>query len=455
MSVINQMLKDLEGRENRDTPAVNFAGTLGRKPAYTSSTKSYWAAAKALLLVLVLAAAGLLSWQGEAVLAKLAGRKDPVAPATATPEPNQPAAIEQSAVAMQIPVIDSTQINMVSLEAEDHVMRLIFEAGSEFKNPVEQTGYNGALIYRLRNTSLQTAAPILAQGNPYISSYSISQEGNDLIVSLQPRESVSIATDTQQRRFVISAQRPQDVQTAVTAAPAVAVAPVATPKAIVKPAAAVKPREQVAQVERGVEHESGMEIKRHTAPAVSAERYYQQGLEALKASRLESAVGDLTKAVRLNTNFHSARELLSLLLLRMGRKAEAYQELQQGIVIDPAYTAYARIYAQALVESGQLQEAVQMLSSSERYAQQDGEYLAFMAAVEQRLSRHDAAVTHYVVALKLSPQRGAWWLGMAISLEALERRQEARAAYETAVKSPELNAQVVEYARSRIASLGG
>jgi MSHA biogenesis protein MshN len=157
----------------------------------------------------------------------------------------------------------------------------------------------------------------------------------------------------------------------------------------------------------------------------------------------------------LNTNFHSARELLSLLLLRMGRKAEAYQELQQGIVIDPAYTAYARIYAQALVESGQLQEAVQMLSSSERYAQQDGEYLAFMAAVEQRLSRHDAAVTQYVVALKLSPQRGAWWLGMAISLEALERRQEARAAYETAVKSPELNAQVVEYARSRIQSLGG
>jgi MSHA biogenesis protein MshN len=58
-----------------------------------------------------------------------------------------------------------------------------------------------------------------------------------------------------------------------------------------------------------------------------------------------------------------------------------------------------------------------------------------------------------MAALALKPARGAWWVGLAISLEALGRGQEAARAYRTALAETELNADLINYARARVTQL--
>jgi MSHA biogenesis protein MshN len=216
-------------------------------------------------------------------------------------------------------------------------------------------------------------------------------------------------------------------------------------------ASRVKPaRAAVAPEPQGAEK---LEITRRQTPAGQAANYYRQGLEKLQANRVEAAISDLRKAVGLQADMHAARELLAALLLRSGYNAEAYAELQRGMELEPAHTPYARLYAQSLVEAGQPGEALRILTSSAPYAAQQPDYLAFMAAVAQRLARHEDSVRHYTAALALKPGRSAWWIGMAISLEALGRPQDAAQAYRTALAGNELNPDLMKYAQDRAAKL--
>jgi MSHA biogenesis protein MshN len=227
----------------------------------------------------------------------------------------------------------------------------------------------------------------------------------------------------------------------------------------IKPASAsasrikAEPQTTKAETPAAAQGTEKLEITRRATPANQAANYYRQGLEKLQADRIEAAISDLRKAVGLQADMHTARELLAALLLRRGYSAEAYAELQRGMELEPGHTAYARLYAQSLVETGQPDEALRILSISAPYAAQQPDYLAFMAAVAQRLARHEDSVRHYMAALELKPARSAWWIGMAISLEALGRSQDAVQAYRTALAGNELNPDLMNYARERATQL--
>jgi MSHA biogenesis protein MshN len=305
---------------------------------------------------------------------------------------------------------------------------------------------DGSIDYILADARIQAAIPVLS-GNPFINSYSVIQRERDVVVRLSPAADATV--------FIESAGGPGAYRTVIgargpgAAAPAIrhAQADAATgkPKAVarsVPPASAPK--------DSGTEK---IEITRKVTPAMQAETYYRQGLDKLQADRIEAAVSDLRAAVRLRPVLHDARELLAALLLRSGRSAEAHAELQQGMRLEPGHIAYARLYAQSLIEAGDPAEALRVLAESEPYAAQQPDYRAFMGAVAQRLARHDESVRHYMAALALKPARGAWWVGLAISLEALGRGQEAARAYRTALAETELNADLINYARARVTQL--
>jgi MSHA biogenesis protein MshN len=82
------------------------------------------------------------------------------------------------------------------------------------------------------------------------------------------------------------------------------------------------------------------------------------------------------------------------------------------------------------------------------YADQEAAYQAFMAALLQRQNRHKEAITHYQIALQLSPSSGLWFMGLGISLQAVQRKEDALDAYKHAIEtrslSPELQAFVMQ-----------
>lgn len=76
-----------------------------------------------------------------------------------------------------------------------------------------------------------------------------------------------------------------------------------------------------------------------------------------------------------------------------------------------------------------------------------------MAALLQRQERHQEAVTYFQKALVLAPDNGVWLMGMGISLQALQRKEEARAVYQRALASNSLNAQLREFVQQKLKEL--
>lgn len=443
MSVINQMLKDLGERQSRSE--LRLTDMLDRQTHSMRLSRKYLPATGPALMILagVLVTGGMLWQQSQrgdlrnaAVAERAAG-----APAAL---PAAPAVQPASAAPASIAVVGS-----IGIESDAGSLRLVFESDKAPSGAVTQVfNADGSIDYTFAGADLQAALPVLKE-NSFVRSYAVTKRGENLVVRLVPADSALAFIEAEPaasgaHRTVIGAR----VRTVAAAA-----APETQPAAAKRAAQKSEARQAVTKpAEDGAEK---IEISRSSVnPARQAETFYRQGLDKLQADRIEAAISDLRKAVELQSGLHAARELLAALLLRSGRSAEAHAELRRGMRLDPAYTAYPRLYAQSLIEAGDPAGALQVLTASEAYAAQQPDYRALMAAVAQRLARHEESVRHYMAALDLKPSRSAWWVGMAISLEALGRAQEAAQAYRTALAGSELNPDLMDYARTRVAQLG-
>ena len=114
---------------------------------------------------------------------------------------------------------------------------------------------------------------------------------------------------------------------------------------------------------------------------------------------------------------------------------------------------FPKLYARILTEQGRVTQAVEVLLRKPPSTQTDPEYHALLAALHQRQGNHIGAVKTYHYLLKQHPGTSLWWLGMAISLEALQKNKEALAAYQRAKTSGNLNARLGEYTNNRLAAL--
>ena len=131
--------------------------------------------------------------------------------------------------------------------------------------------------------------------------------------------------------------------------------------------------------------------------------------------------------------------------------AEAERRLQDGLRLDPAQTGLAMILARLQVERGDAPAALKTLQHSLPHAAGRADYLAFLAALLQREGRHKEAIDYYLQALRGEPNSGVWLMGLGISLQAENRRDEARDVLRRALASntlsPELQAYVEQLIR--------
>lgn len=380
MSVINQMLKDLEQRQGQASPASRLVESLGiRTERLTANKAAVWWLAFPVSAVL-LAASFFLS------------KGNPDSGTTALPA----AAVVKADKSVYKPV----NAAMAPVAAVERVMP------EKRPEPVVETAKAEIAEPRsLSRPAEQSPAPVEA----------VSAK---IAAAVSP--AASSALPSAHKRTVAATNKPKPVAVDDTSA-------------VTSPV---------------------HDIKRPASTAEQAGAHYQRALGYLQASRLEPAVGQLREVIRLQPGMHAARELLANLYLRTGRDTEAFMVLKAGMDASPQHLPYAKMYARTLVEQGQLPAAKQVLESSLLYADNDADYQALLAAVEQRLGDHSAAVSRYMRALELNKQQGAWWVGLGISLEALGRTAEAGQAYKAARTSPGLSADLIAYVESRLKQLG-
>ena len=83
----------------------------------------------------------------------------------------------------------------------------------------------------------------------------------------------------------------------------------------------------------------------------------------------------------------------------------------------------------------------------------NADYRAFTAALLQQQSRHKEAVDEYLAALRIAPQTGVWWVGLAISQEAMEKKSDAFESFQRARATRSLSPDVAAYAEQRVRQL--
>jgi MSHA biogenesis protein MshN len=141
------------------------------------------------------------------------------------------------------------------------------------------------------------------------------------------------------------------------------------------------------------------------------------------------------------------------LLVEGKRQDEAIRRLQEGLELDARQAGLAMILARLQIEKNDVKAAVDTLQRTLPYAGERGDYLAFLAALEQRQGRHKDAIEHYLGALKGAPQNAVWWMGIGISLQADNRLAEARDAFGHAKAANTLSPKLQAFVDQKLAQL--
>lgn len=447
MSLINKMLQDLESRKNPQAEAAI------RKPVYEDlkplnrapSARAPSRLPVMLLAMVVVLAAGAYAWTqwGSGLVASLfsdevatksppvAARKAaaprpkpasipaPAAVATAaqvemaTP-PAPPAAVEQPEAPVAPPIVEPKKTETIS------VPKPVAAPASSKVTTAKEAGYwtvsRGETLYGI---SVQTGADLLALSRwNSLGREPVIYPGQRLRLTPPAKEKAAIAPSTP------GAQKSEPKPAPVMAA--------------------------FAGAGQGAESVMDKRVKPFS-PNEKAESEYRRAADLLQKGRMADAEKHLKLALGADATYTPARELLAGLMLQQGHWHEAQKLLEQGIGAVPAHYPFAQLLARVHVEHGADHKALAVMEGSRRAGAENPEYVAFLAALYQRAGKHAEAVKTYSEAVALNPQEGRWWLGMGISLEAVQDRDAAGAAYQRAINSGVLDDKLLQYARQRLA----
>lgn len=182
-----------------------------------------------------------------------------------------------------------------------------------------------------------------------------------------------------------------------------------------------------------------------------AEQAYQSSLEMLRRKEYPAAEETLSHALVLQPRLLDARLQLIDLLQKLQRNSEAEKQLLQGLQLHADSPELRKKYARQLLGEGQLTGAIDiLLSEPQPEVGSDLEYHALLAALQQEAGRYQEAVKSYLKLLKYRPQEALWWMGLAISYDQSGDYRRAKEAYEQALTLPGLRPDLNDYIRNRL-----
>ena len=189
------------------------------------------------------------------------------------------------------------------------------------------------------------------------------------------------------------------------------------------------------------------------SPQQRAENEFQKANLAVQEGRTNDALAGYEAALLIDSSHKAARRAWVGLLISLKRNDDAERVLEKGIKRDPKDISFSMLMARLQVERNDLSLALETLQKTLPYAENQPDYQAFLAALLQRQSRHEEAITHYQIALKLAPGNGIWLMGMGISLQALQRKEDARDAYQRALATNSLSPQLQAFVQQKLKEL--
>ncbi|MDO9372212.1 MAG: tetratricopeptide repeat protein [Gammaproteobacteria bacterium] len=476
MSLINQMLQDLESRRTKSAPsdgaALNDLIWPGGQTASARASSLLEQISRSPALRLAALAgtsvlAAVIIWGAWRILAPHpaaqpvaqvqapaaappavsapveATAADTSAPVTATPGTETPAAaVAPDPPPASPPSPPVTQIQALRLSVLPDHTRLVLDASAPITHRLSvQSEY---VVIDLEHAALDQPLPVFDLSNSLLKQVQAEPQGEQNL-----RLTLTLKAAAQAKSLVLGPDQDYGHRLVIDLYPegvkgdsdlAVQGSGSATaPTAPSRPAASTAAR--------------SLKKARALSAAEQAEQAWQDGAQLLQQGKPEAAEPRLRQALVLDAQHLKAREALVDALLKQARAQEAEAVLTEGIRLKPDYLLFTKLYARVLVDQGDTPAALAVLEGKAASATQDIEYQAFLAALYQRMERHNDAISAYRKALASQPQQGVWWMGLGISLEATQQPAEALEAYRHAQATGSLSPAVFDFVKGRISTL--
>ncbi|MBW8189439.1 tetratricopeptide repeat protein [Neiella marina] len=394
MSVINQMLRDLEDRKQ---PKENV-----EQPVFSAPVPSPWPARLVLLIVIIVVAAAIW-WFGFA-------HSPSTQPKAAPQTPAEPSVVAKQAVvpAANKPADELTQKTSPPI------------AGAKNQPPQQQTDSPQAQV-TAKKPALESAE------------------------TKQPPAQQRAAETTPEAEAIVtkSAQTP--------AAPTATKAPETTPKSEVSPPADVvsnKPNQAPASSGKAKVKLSAM------TAAQSAELQLNEARGYAANGRLKDSENAYRTVLTRNPKLTNARLEMVALLTQQRQEAKALQLVDEGLRYLPTDAQLTTVKAQLLLTIGRTEEAWDALQPLNESQVQEMGFFIIKAGLASQRSEFEVAYRNYSRLTIKDPAQGRWWLGKAISAEQMGNNAEAVEGYRRALTSSGLSAGSMQYAQHRLDMLG-
>ncbi|MCL1035611.1 tetratricopeptide repeat protein [Shewanella submarina] len=410
MSVINQMLKDLESRQQQHQVTNLESAAPARLPQQPKSRVWLWV----LLLVVILAGTGATFYLWLQLQAGSPNKQDVRQQSQVQPSEPQP-------------VVNKGKPTVTGLAQTDE--QVLTQTGED----VEQ--------------SSRTATPVRdsSQSESAVASEALTEAGTETVTAQQSRVSVAAEPPARDEAAASASVNTKDQQT---------VEPQVKPEPRVKASRSVQ--SAAVNTDKGSDKQAGQMAVTPVpmSPAELAQKRYELGDKAQQNGDFERAKSEYIRALEYNPGLHRAREHLAAVFYGEGELDQAASTLIQGLDAFPEYQNYRLLLARVYQSAGQLQQAYDNAILMQASGVQAIEKWALIGDLAQGLNRNDLSEQAYDRLLALQPGQSRWLMAKAYAVDLQGRYAEAAGIYRNALAAGGLSDSATTFVQQRLEQLG-
>lgn len=327
-------------------------------------------------------------------------------------------------------------ITGMTLQVKDNIteITLMLDHGALYQ--IESSDMRNQLVLVINNAQLRSELPAISYLNTALQNISVARSKTDakFIFSLLPGASikyVNLTDDDKNPELVIAITNPEA-------------------------AASTTPVTNTTNINsnNNLFANANQTVKTTAFDTVLANAY-QNALAAAAANNYFSAIDQLNALVSKSPDFMDARVTLAALLIDQGFKSRAKKIIDDGLAINPDYSALIELKARLLTSEGKNNEALSLLLTNAPTLTDNPDYHAFIAALYEKTNNYKFAAAVYKQLLSINSQNGNWWFGLGVALDKSGASKQAMNAYTKAIdSSSHLNPETLAYVQTRLRQLG-
>lgn len=180
-----------------------------------------------------------------------------------------------------------------------------------------------------------------------------------------------------------------------------------------------------------------------------ANQDYEDALDLLDKNKSDLAISKLYSAAK-NSKNPECYELLATLLIRNNSYNEANKTLSSATTKFPNYANYYLLKAYMLMQHGDDKQALEVLLENPPEITQNPDYYALIAHIYQQQNQFLLAAKLYNRLVQIRPERSMWWVGLGIALDAADKKNAAKEAYQRAKSLGNLPTNVSNFVNTKL-----